>query len=52
MVWDEQRKVEAIRKVYHRCLGLPLNILESLWKEYEVFENLVNKPLVLLLLVI
>lgn len=35
--------MDALRKVYHRAVQIPLENVEGLWKEYEAFENALNK---------
>lgn len=41
--WEEQQKMDALRKIYHRAVQIPLENVEILWKEYETFENSLNK---------
>ncbi len=41
--WEEQQKMDALRKVYHRAVQIPLENVESLWKELEAFENGLNR---------
>lgn len=41
---DMQRKI-ALRKVYQRAILTPTHHVEQLWKEYENFENSVNRQL-------
>lgn len=41
--WEEQQKMDALRKVYHRAVQIPLENVETLWKDYEAFENGLNK---------
>lgn len=35
--------MDVLRKVYHRAVQIPLENVETLWKEYEAFENGLNK---------
>jgi len=35
----------ALRKVYHRAILTPTHHVEQLWKDYENFENTVNRQL-------
>lgn len=35
--------MDALRKVYHRAVQIPLENVEVLWKDYESFENGLNK---------
>ncbi|KAL1224078.1 Cleavage stimulation factor subunit 77 [Cardamine amara subsp. amara] len=41
---DSQRKID-LRKVYQRAILTPTHHVEQLWKEYENFENSVNRQL-------
>ncbi|AEE29633.1 Tetratricopeptide repeat (TPR)-like superfamily protein [Arabidopsis thaliana] len=41
---DLHRKT-ALRKVYHRAILTPTHHVEQLWKDYENFENTVNRQL-------
>ncbi|EGO01439.1 hypothetical protein SERLA73DRAFT_166004 [Serpula lacrymans var. lacrymans S7.3] len=41
--WEEQQKMDALRKVYHRAVQIPLENVEKLWSELEAFENNLNK---------
>ncbi|GLB33223.1 putative suf-domain-containing protein [Lyophyllum shimeji] len=41
--WEEQQKMDALRKVYHRAVQIPLENVESLWQELEAFENNLNR---------
>jgi cleavage stimulation factor subunit 3 len=41
--WDEQRKRDSLRKVYHKAVQIPLENVESLWQELESFENGISK---------
>lgn len=40
--WEQQQKVDLIRKVYKRCLVIPTTKIETLWTGYTKFENDVN----------
>ncbi|KAG1741373.1 hypothetical protein EDB19DRAFT_1705866, partial [Suillus lakei] len=40
---EEQQKMDALRKVYHRAVQIPLENVEKLWSELETFENSLNK---------
>ncbi|TPX37613.1 hypothetical protein SmJEL517_g00759 [Synchytrium microbalum] len=42
-LYEEQQRMDALRKIYHRALIVPLNNIETLWKDYDVFENGLNK---------
>ncbi|KAL1924490.1 uncharacterized protein VTP21DRAFT_4144 [Calcarisporiella thermophila] len=41
--WEEQRKMDKLRQIYQRAICIPLNNVEVLWKEYDQFENSLNK---------
>ncbi|KIY44838.1 TPR-like protein [Fistulina hepatica ATCC 64428] len=41
--WEEQQKMDALRKVYQRAIQIPLSNVERLYQEYEDFENGLNK---------
>ncbi|TFK28593.1 mRNA 3'-end-processing protein RNA14 [Coprinopsis marcescibilis] len=41
--WEEQQKMDALRKVYHRAVQIPLDNVERLWSELETFETGLNK---------
>ena len=35
--------MDALRKVYHRAVQIPLNNVERLWQELEAFETNLNR---------
>ncbi|TFK53338.1 Suf-domain-containing protein [Heliocybe sulcata] len=41
--WEEQQKMDALRKIYHRAIPIPLENLDKLWADYEAFEMGLNK---------
>ncbi|KAF6748569.1 hypothetical protein DFP72DRAFT_1034925 [Ephemerocybe angulata] len=41
--WEEQQKMDTLRKAYHRAVQIPLDNLEKLWSELETFETNLNK---------
>jgi len=41
--WDQQQKMDSLRKVYHRAVQIPLDNVERLWQELETFETGLNK---------
>ncbi|KAF8999433.1 hypothetical protein BDQ17DRAFT_1361005 [Cyathus striatus] len=41
--WEEQQKMDALRKVYHRAVQIPLENVEKLWAELESFETNLNR---------
>ena len=43
--YEEGLKINGIRKVYHKAIETPMNNLEVIWKDYDLFENELNKIL-------
>lgn len=43
---EDLHRKNALRKVYHRAILTPTHHVEQLWKDYENFENSVNRQLV------
>ncbi|KAF9474614.1 Suf-domain-containing protein [Pholiota conissans] len=41
--WEQQQKMDSLRKVYHRAVQIPLDNVERLWQELEAFETGLNK---------
>lgn len=41
--WEEQQKMDTLRKIYQRAVQVPVENVEILWKDYEAFENSLNK---------
>ncbi|KAJ7226640.1 hypothetical protein B0H12DRAFT_1148987 [Mycena haematopus] len=41
--WETQQKMDALRKVYHRAVQIPLENVEQLWTQLEAFEMGLNK---------
>ncbi|RHZ76420.1 hypothetical protein Glove_197g91 [Diversispora epigaea] len=41
--WEEQQKMDTMRKAYQKAICIPLNNVELIWKEYDQFENSLNK---------
>lgn len=41
--WEEQQKMDLLRKTYRRAIVIPLKNLETLWQTYNTFENNLNK---------
>ena len=35
--------MDALRKVYHRAVQIPIDNVENIWSELEAFENSLNK---------
>ncbi|CAI0400056.1 unnamed protein product [Linum tenue] len=42
---EESQRMIALRKVYQRAIITPTHHVEQLWREYEIFENSVNRQL-------
>lgn len=40
--WEEQQKVDMIRRLYKRMLVIPLNNLETMWNKYIKWEQEIN----------
>ncbi|KAL7619907.1 mRNA 3'-end-processing protein rna14 [Parahypoxylon ruwenzoriense] len=41
--WQDQQKMDILRKAYQRAISIPMANLNSLWKEYDQFEMALNK---------
>ncbi|KAI1763509.1 hypothetical protein GGR53DRAFT_365303 [Hypoxylon sp. FL1150] len=41
--WQDQQKMDILRKAYQRATAIPMPNLNSLWKEYDQFELGLNK---------
>ncbi|RYP61583.1 hypothetical protein DL770_009760 [Monosporascus sp. CRB-9-2] len=41
--WQDQQKVDGLRKAYQRAICIPMANLHSLWREYDQFEQSLNK---------
>ncbi|OAA73596.1 Suppressor of forked [Cordyceps fumosorosea ARSEF 2679] len=41
--WQDQQKMDQLRKVYHRAIAVPMSTVNTLWKEYDQFEMGLNK---------
>lgn len=44
--WETSQQTDAIRKAYHQAVVIPLNDVEVIWREYDAFENKLNKATV------
>ena len=44
--WQDQQKVDLLRKAYQRAICIPTEAVTKLWKEYDAFERNVNKATV------
>ncbi|KAG4086654.1 hypothetical protein H8356DRAFT_962014 [Neocallimastix lanati (nom. inval.)] len=40
---EEQKKMTNLRKIYHKVLSIPIPNIEQIWKDYDTFENTINK---------
>ncbi|MCJ1430343.1 mRNA 3'-end-processing protein rna14, partial [Sticta canariensis] len=41
--WQDQQKMDLLRKTYQRAICVPTQSTNMLWKEYDGFENGLNK---------
>ena len=41
--WQDQQKMDLLRKVYQRAICIPVQGVEQLWREYDGFEMGLNK---------
>lgn len=41
--WQDQQKMDILRKAYQRAIAIPMANVNSLWKEYDQFEMGLNK---------
>lgn len=41
--WQDQQKMDTLRKAYHRAINVPMAAVTALWKEYDQFEMGLNK---------
>ena len=41
--WQDQQKMDLLRKAYQRAICVPTQAVNSLWKEYDGFEMGLNK---------
>jgi cleavage stimulation factor subunit 3 len=41
--WQDQQKMDQLRKAYQRAICVPISNVNTLWKEYDQFENGLNK---------
>ncbi|EFY86520.1 CFIA complex component Rna14 [Metarhizium acridum CQMa 102] len=41
--WQDQQKMDQLRKAYHRAIAVPMSTVNTLWKEYDQFEMGLNK---------
>jgi cleavage stimulation factor subunit 3 len=41
--FEEQQKMDHLRKVFHKAIYTPIHNIEEVWKEYDTFENTLSK---------
>jgi cleavage stimulation factor subunit 3 len=41
--WQDQQKLDSLRRAYHRAISVPTLEVTSVWKDYDQFEQRVNK---------
>ncbi|KAI9680848.1 MAG: Cleavage stimulation factor subunit 3 [Caeruleum heppii] len=41
--WQDQQKMDLLRKTYQRAICIPTSAVNHLWKEYDAFEMGLNK---------
>lgn len=41
--WQDQQKMDELRKAYQRAICIPNQAVTAIWKEYDQFENGLNK---------
>jgi cleavage stimulation factor subunit 3 len=41
--WQDQQKMDLVRKAFHRAIAVPMSTVNNLWKEYDQFEMGLNK---------
>lgn len=41
--WQDQQKMDTLRRVYQRAVCIPTSVVIPLWNEYETFEIGCNK---------
>lgn len=41
--WQDQQKMDLLRKTYQRAICVPMQATNLLWKEYDLFEMGLNK---------
>ncbi|KNC99538.1 uncharacterized protein SPPG_04928 [Spizellomyces punctatus DAOM BR117] len=42
-IYEDQQKMDSLRRAYHRAIWIPLTNIEQIWKDYDAFENGLNK---------
>ncbi|KAM5540704.1 hypothetical protein V8D89_005735 [Ganoderma adspersum] len=41
--WEEQQKMDAVRRAYQQAVQIPMENVKRLWEDYQDFENNLNK---------
>ncbi|PHH78454.1 hypothetical protein CDD82_3043 [Ophiocordyceps australis] len=41
--WQDQQKMDQLRKAYQRAITVPMSTVNNMWKEYDQFEMGLNK---------
>ena len=41
--WQDQQKMDLLRKAYQRAIRIPTQAVEGLWRDYNAFEMGLNK---------
>lgn len=41
--WQDQQKMDLLRRAYQKAIGVPTQAVNTLWKEYDQFEMGLNK---------
>ncbi|KAG0343607.1 mRNA 3'-end-processing protein rna14 [Podila humilis] len=41
--WEEQQRMDAMRRVFQKAVCIPLSNVEHIWRDYDAFENGLNK---------
>jgi cleavage stimulation factor subunit 3 len=41
--WQDQQKMDQLRKAYQKAVCVPMSTVNALWKEYDQFEMSLNK---------
>src|ERR1700719_767884 len=44
--WQDQQKMDSLRKAYQRAICIPTQAVQALWKQYDSFEMGLNKTTV------
>jgi cleavage stimulation factor subunit 3 len=42
---EESQKMDSLRRLYQRAIEIPMHNVEAIWREYDQFENGLNKQL-------